>query len=150
MNLDLRLDELDEQNCVAMWVRKTVVYFYPPLPEVVQTGCKVVTRSGETVKHCRCLLDDRNNVYYTGVVNGDELKWDLAGRFVNPYTDSPFDLFVAERYFDPQWKQKIKLSNAEWASQYQKKHPSVKVPEKEHKFAENRTEIDKINEELEF
>ena len=139
--------ELDEQNCIAMYVRKTVVFFYPPTPEVVQTGCKVVTRKGETVKHCKCLLDDRNNVYYTGTVNGNELKWDTAGRFVNPYKDSPFDLYVAERYFDPLWKKKINLSNAEWAEKYQHEHPDVKIPQREFKMTDYRLDAEEMNKE---
>lgn len=122
-------DEM-ERNCVAVVQRRNVLYLYPIDKNVLAGGAKVMTRDGRLVKHVRLVTDSKGDSYYTGELDKQLLRWDSAGRFAGPYRNHANDLFIPERYFDPEWKLKIHLTNSEWALQYERPHPNVKKPEK--------------------
>ena len=119
------LVEPDESKCIALRVRSTIVFAYPWCEEVGKHNPKVVTRTGEIVKHVQPAMKDGEKIL-TGELDGQRLTWGIDGRFEG---DESKDLFVFERYFDAQWKSKIKLSHGEWALKYQKPHKGVKIPD---------------------
>ena len=119
--------EPDESQCVAMRSRTAIIFCYPFNKEVWKTGPKILTRDGRVVKKVR--MGGSNGVeVVVGILDGEELRWDSAGRFEGPYKDSPLDLMISERYFYSDWKDHIKMSNAEWAVTFGRPHPNVKIP----------------------
>ena len=120
--------ELDESKCIALRVRSTIVFYYPICEEIIKQKPKVVTRTGELVKHVEIALKDGVKII-VGELNEEKLTWDINGRFIDEYEDSDKDLYVAERYWDKHWRDKIKLSNGEFAVRYQRPHPDVEIPE---------------------
>jgi hypothetical protein len=120
-------DEL-EDRCIAVKSKTSYIYCYPICPEVLKAGCKVITRDGRVVKKVAYGNSCGVNVY-VGILDGQEMRWDEAGRFVGPYEDSPNDLYVAHRYWFKDWRNHIKLSHAEWNLRFETKHPTVKLPE---------------------
>lgn len=115
-----------EMLCIAQKSRTAVIYLYPFVKEVWKHGAKVVTRDGRTVKRVQCGSQGGNDVV-VGILDGEELRWDGAGRFKSPYENDPRDLFITERYFRRDWKSWIKLSNAEWAIKFGRPHPYAKL-----------------------
>lgn len=120
-------DEL-EDRCIAVKSKTAYIYCYPICPEVLKAGCKVITRSGRVVKKVAHGNSCGVNVY-VGILDGQEMRWDEAGRFIGPYEDSPNDLYVPNRYWYKDWRNYIKLSNAEWELRFGRPHPTVKLPE---------------------
>lgn len=122
-------DEMERQ-CIAIIKRSVIIYMYPFDVNVAKTKCKVMTRSGKVVKQVEIA---RNYVaggrIVTGVVDGTRMVWDENGKFRDVYSQDENDLFIPERYFDPEWKRHIKLSNSEWASKFERKHPYTKKPQ---------------------
>lgn len=109
-----------EKLCVAVRKHGNTVYMYPFDADVARTHAKVVTRDGKhTVKQ---LMINTEDDCITGLIDGNMMKWDIAGRYRSPYVNSPWDLFIPERYFDPDWKSKIKMSNADWQEAYGREH----------------------------
>lgn len=123
-------DEM-ERECIAIWKHSTTIFMYPFSTEVFRRGCKVLTRDGRKVRKIEVSRDwVAGGHIVTGELDGKRYKWTEGGRFRDAYTEDANDLYIPERYFDPQWKEKIKLSNFEWASKYQKEHPYTKIPER--------------------
>ena len=120
-------DEL-EDRCIAVKSKTAYIFCYPICPEVLKAGCKVITRDGRVVKKVAHGNSCGVNVY-VGILDGQEMRWDEAGRFIGPYEDSPNDLYVSERYWYKDWRNNIKLSNAEWELRFGRPHPTVKLPE---------------------
>lgn len=116
-------DEMEEK-CLALKGKGVTLYIYPFNAEVASTGAKVLTRDGRTVKRIR-VAAGRNGDIVTGILDGETLQWDIHGRFSSPYLNDSRDLYIPERYFDPDWKQLIRTSNAEWAINYQRPHKNV-------------------------
>ena len=114
-----------EDSCIVIRSKTAYVYCYPINKEVLASGAKVVTRDGKTVK--RVQLDSTG---YTGILDGEEVMWDSAGRYIGPYKDSPNDLYICERYFRKDWQEHIQMGNAEWAFRYGRLHPGVKMPKR--------------------
>lgn len=127
-NLIVDLDSL-EPLCIAMRSRTAIIFCYPICKEVLKTGCKVLSRDGRVVKKVRTGTSAGQDVY-VGILDGEELKWDSAGRYAGPYKDTPNDLFVPERYFYQDWKTNIGMSNSEWAVKFGRPHPTVAIPYK--------------------
>lgn len=128
METYIDLDEL-ESKCIAMRSRTSIIYCYPFQHIAVKLGAKIVTRDGRTVKKVR--VGTSNGVQaVVGIIDGEELKWDAAGRFNGPYIDDEKDLYVPERYFFKDCKSTIKMSNAEWYSTHDRRHPKVKIQER--------------------
>lgn len=119
------LVEPDESKCIALRVRSTIVFAYPWCEEVGKHNPKVVTRTGELVKHVQPAIKDGEKIL-TGELDGQRLTWGIDGRFDG---DDSKDLFVFERYWDAQWKSRIKLSHGEWALKYQREHKYVTIPD---------------------
>ena len=119
------LVEPDESKCIALRVRSTIVFAYPWCEEVGKHNPKVVTRTGELVKHVQPAMKDGEKIL-TGELDGQRLTWGIDGRFEG---DESKDLFVYERYWDKSWKSRIKMSHGEWALKYQRPHPTVKIPD---------------------
>ena len=119
------LVEPDESKCIALRVRSTIVFAYPWCEEVGKHNPKVVTRTGEIVKHVQPAMKDGEKIL-TGELDGQRLSWDIDGRFEG---DESKDLFVYERYWDKSWKSRIKMSHGEWEIKYGKRHPDVKIPD---------------------
>lgn len=118
----------DEGKCIAMRVKSTIVFFYPVCEEILKYKPKVVTRSGKTVYRIGFAMRDGEKII-VGELDGVPLTWDISGRHISPYEDSPLDLYCAERYWDRQWRDKIKMSNGEFAVRYQRPHPYAQIPE---------------------
>jgi hypothetical protein len=119
-------DEL-EDRCIAVKSKTAYIFCYPICPEVLKAGCKVITREGRVVKKVAHGNSCGVNVY-VGILDGQEMRWDEAGRFIGPYEDSPNDLYVSERYWYKDWRNYIKLSNADWELRFGRPHPTVKIP----------------------
>ena len=117
--------EPDESECIALRVRSTIVFAYPWCEEVGKHNPKVVTRTGELVKHVQPAMKDGEKIL-TGELDGQRLTWGIDGRFEG---DGSKDLFVYERYWDKSWKSKITLSHGEWEIKYGKRHQDVKMPD---------------------
>ena len=117
--------EPDESKCIALRVRSTIVFAYPWCEEVGKHNPKVVTRTGEIVKHVQPAMKDGEKIL-TGELDGQRLTWGIDGRFEG---DDSNDLFVYERYWDKSWKSRIKMSHGEWALKYQRHHPTAKIPD---------------------
>lgn len=118
------MDEL-EPFCIALRVRSTIVFAYPWCEEVGKHNPKVVTRTGELVKHVQPAIKDGEKIL-TGELDGQRLTWGIDGRF---YGDESKDLFIYERYWDKSWKSRIKMSHGEWSLKYQRPHPTVQIPD---------------------
>lgn len=118
------IDEALERLCIAVRRNGTVLYLYPVDMELVRQGAQVLTRSGVTVRRLHLRDDGRIG----GVLGAEELTWDAAGRFIGPYLDHDNDLYISERYFDPRWKYKRRMSNAEWSAAYGREHPFCAPP----------------------
>lgn len=110
---------------VAARARGTVVYLYPFVPEAFRCGMRVLTRDGRVVKRVR-VGGSGPHAVVVGILDGEELRWDRAGRFSGPYRDDPRDLFVPERYMYTDWKETISMSNGEWAARFGKAHPGAR------------------------
>ena len=119
--------EPDESQCIAMRSHTAIIFCYPFNKEVAKLGPKITTRDGRVVKKVRMGASAGVDVI-VGILDGEELKWDAAGRFAGPYEDHPNDLYISERYFMSDWKEHIKMSSAEWAVTYGRPHPGVKIP----------------------
>ena len=119
------ISPLDESKCIALRVRSTIVFAYPWCEEVGRHKPKVVTRTGEIVKHVQPAMKDGEKIL-TGELDGQRLTWGIDGRFEG---DESKDLFVYERYWDKSWKSRIKMSHGEWALKYQRPHSTVKIPD---------------------
>ena len=128
-NLLVNLDEL-EPFCVAMRSRTSIIYLYPFQKVVWKNGAKIITRDGRVVKKLRMGGSGGVDVI-VGILDGEELRWDAAGRFYGPYKDSPLDLMFPERYAYRNWKEHIGMSNAEWAVNFGRPHPGVKMPKRD-------------------
>lgn len=113
-----------EDKCIAIRSKTIYIFCYPIVSEVLGKDCKVVCRDGRTVKKVKQTYDG-----YSGIVDGVEYHWDTAGRYVNPYIDSPLDLFVPERYFRKKRREEVMMSNTEYTIRYGRPHPTVKIPE---------------------
>lgn len=122
------LVEPDESKCIALRVRSTIVFAYPWCEEVGKHNPKVVTRTGELVKHIQPAIKDGEKIL-VGELNGERLTWDTYGKFLGDCEDDSKNLYIFERYWDAQWKSRIKLSHGEWALKYQRKHPTAKIPD---------------------
>ena len=116
-----------EDRCIVLRSRTAYVYCYPFCKEVWKTGAKIVTRSGQTVKKVQIGSSNGEEVI-VGILGGQELKWDAAGRYKSPYIDDENDLMIYERYFYKDWKSHIKLSHADWELRFGRPHPTVKIP----------------------
>lgn len=112
-----------EDKCIAIRSKTAYIFCYPIVPEVLATGCKVMTRTGQTVKKVQQVQDG-----YVGILDGEELHWDRAGRYSGPYKDDQRDLFISERFFRKDWQANIKMSNAEYVVRFGRLHPTVKIP----------------------
>lgn len=121
------MDEL-EPFCIALRVRSTIVFAYPWREEVGKHNPKVVTRNGELVKHVQPAMKDGEKIL-TGELDGVRLTWDINGKFLGDCEDDSNNLYIFERYWDSQWKGKIRLSHGEWALKYQREHKYVKIPD---------------------
>ena len=119
------MDEL-EDRCIAMRVHSAIIYCYPFVEEVAKHGAKIMTASGKVVKHVQPAMQDDKRVI-VGELEGERLVWDIDGNSASE--DETLRLCIPERYFDCHWKSRIKMSNSEWALKYQRKHPTVKIPD---------------------
>ena len=122
------LVEPDESKCIALRVRSTIVFAYPWCEEVGKHNPKVVTRTGELVKHVQPAMKDGEKIL-TGELDGQRLTWGIDGKFLGDCEDDSKNLYIFERYWDSQWKGKIRLSHGEWCLKYQRPHPTVKIPD---------------------
>jgi hypothetical protein len=116
-----------EDKCICMRSKTAYVYLYPFVPEAYQVGMKVMTRDGRLVKKVR-VGGEGPKAIVVGILDGEELRWDAAGRFEGPYKNSPNDLFIQERYLQKDWRLHMSMSNAEWAIRFGIPHPTVKIP----------------------
>jgi len=119
--------EPDESKCIAIRIKATIVFAYPVCKEVLEYSPKVITRTGQVVKNVKPAKRDGENIL-VGEIDGERLIWDENGTYQGD-KDSELNLFVPERYFDKRWRDKIKISNGEWALKYQRQHPTVAIPE---------------------
>ena len=119
------MDEL-EDRCIAMRVHSAIIYCYPFVEEVAKHGAKIMTASGKVVKHVQPAMQDDKRVI-VGELEGERLVWDIDGNSASG--DETLRLCIPERYYDCNWKSRIKMSNSEWALKYQRKHPTVKIPD---------------------
>lgn len=117
---------LDEERCVAIRIRSCVVYCYPICKAVLEHGPKVLTKGGKVVKRVQYADGKDGGEVITGLLDGERLFWDAEGRFKGG--GGEMELVVPERYFDREWKNRIKMSNGDWALKYQRPHPTVAVP----------------------
>lgn len=127
------LDELEER-CIAMRVHSAIIYCYPFKEEVAKHGAKILTASGKVVKHVQPATKwDKDGIpqkrVIIGELEGERLLWDTEGNLLGDDKDGSMRLVIPQRYFDKQWKNKIKLSNGEWEIKYGTKHPSAKLPD---------------------
>lgn len=116
-----------EDKCICMRSKTAYIFCYPFMPDVWQSGMKVLTRDGRVVKKVR-VGGEAGRQTVIGILDGEELRWDAAGRFEGPYKDSPNDLFLQDRYLMKDWRQNMAMSNAEWALRFGRPHPKVKIP----------------------
>lgn len=114
--------DMYEEQCECIRAHTAYVYTYPFVREVWQTGCKVVDRRGRTIRKIQEVHDG-----FVGILDGEEMHWDVAGRYVGPYTDSPNDMRIPERFFRKNWQIDMQMSNAEWTMRYGRQHPYVKA-----------------------
>lgn len=128
METYIDLDAL-ESKCIAMRSRSAIIYCYPFNDIAVKIGAKILTRDGRVVKKVRTGTSNGVQVV-VGILDGEELKWDAAGRFNGPYIDDVKDLFVPERYFFKDWKSTMKMSYSEWYATHERRHPYVNIPER--------------------
>ena len=119
------LDEL-EDRCIAMRVHSAIIYCYPFVEEVAKHGAKIMTASGKVVKHVQPAMQDDKRVI-VGELEGERLVWDIDGNSASG--DETLRLCIPERYYDCNWKSRIKLSNSEWCLKYQREHKYVKIPD---------------------
>lgn len=112
-----------EEVCIVIRTRTAYCYAYPFNQTVWESGAKVVTRDGRTVKKVRV---EGEGIH--GLLDGEEREWDNAGRSEGPYRDTPEDLYILERYFYKDWPQDLRMSNAEWTLRYGRRHPFAKIP----------------------
>ena len=117
-----------EDLCVCVKSKTAYIYAYPFVKDVWKSGAKVITRSGKTVKKV-CIGSSNGEDVIVGILDGQELKWDAAGRFKGPYIEDENDLMICERYWYKDWRNYIKLSNADWELRFGRPHPTVKLPE---------------------
>lgn len=111
-----------EDRCIAVRSKTAYIYCYPLNYDILATGAKVITRDGRTVK--KVVLEPSG---YTGLLEGKEEHWDIAGRYIDAYRDSPNDLYIPERFFRKDWQTTIRMSNAEYAIRYGRRHPKAKI-----------------------
>lgn len=121
------LDAL-EPKCIAIRIHSTIVYCYPYMQEVADHNPKILTRSGKVVKKVQPAIKDGVQLV-TGILDDQRLVWDANGWFDGD-EENELSLVIPERYWDMQWKQRIKISNGDWAVKYQRRHPFCKVPER--------------------
>lgn len=139
-----------EDLCIAIKVKKNIIYAYPFDYDVAATGAKVITRKGKTVHGIQKVEKDGDS-FITGIFNDTRLKWDIAGRFRSPYANDYRDLYIHERYFDPDWKSKMKMTNTEWQKQFGRKHeakPEYPTYEDYNSYVNNEVsmkELDELN-----
>lgn len=129
----VNLDEL-EDRCIALRVHSTIIYCYPFVEEVAKHGAKIMTASGKVVKHVQPATHGSEDTlkirFIIGEFDGERLAWDVKGNFMGEDKDGSMRLVIPQRYFDKQWKSKIKISNGEWEIKYGTKHPTVKVEDR--------------------
>lgn len=116
-----------EPYCVAIRVHSTIVFMYPFMEVAAKHNPKIVTKNGEVVKHVQPATDEGKRII-VGELNGEMLTWDTNGKFLGDCEDDGKNLYIFERYWDAQWKSRIKLSHSEWCLKYQRPHPTVEVP----------------------
>lgn len=119
------MDEL-EDRVIAMRIRSCIIFCYPFVEEVAKHGAKILTASGKVVKHVQPAIKDGEKII-VGELDGKRLVWDIDGNSASG--DETLRLCIPERYFMCSWKSFIKLSNGEFALKYQRKHPTVKIPD---------------------
>ena len=129
----VNLDEL-EDKVIAMRVHSAIIYCYPFMEEVAKHGAKILTASGKVVKHVQPATRGCDDVFpkeriIVGELDGERLVWDTEGNLLGEDKDGSMRLVIPQRYFDKQWKSKIKLSNGEWEIKYGTTHPTVKIPD---------------------
>lgn len=117
-----------EPFCIALRVRSTIVFMYPFMEVAAKHNPKIVTKRGELVKHIQPATNECKRII-VGELNGERLTWDTNGKFLGDCEDDSKNLYIFERYWDAQWKSRIKLSHGEWALKYQRPHPNVKIPD---------------------
>lgn len=125
------LEDMDamEPFCTAVRVRSVIVYCYPPTEKVLMQRPKVMLADGRVVKNVQIARRNGEKVI-VGVLDGETLVWDIGGRLCGGAEgDVKSRLLVPERYFDRHWRDKIKVSNGEWAVRWQRPHPSVALPQ---------------------
>lgn len=121
--------EPNEDECIAIRVKSTILYAYPINLKLLEVHPKVVTKTGELVKRVEIAIKDGVKVLI-GELNEERLVWDIDGHFIQDGVEnSEKNLYVFERYWDTQWRNRIKLSNGEWCIRYQRPHPNVQIPE---------------------
>lgn len=125
--------EPDEERCIALKIKSTIVYCYPICEAVLEHYPKVMTRLGKVVKKVQMAVRDSGKKVITGLLDEERLVWDEEGRY-NGDEDSDLNLYVPERYWDRDWKSKIKLSNGAWCLKYQRSHPYAKMPENRQRY----------------
>lgn len=119
-----------EDQIIAQRSRTAIIFLYPFIKEAYKYGMRVQTRDGRVVKKVR--VGGANGVdVVVGILDGEELRWDAAGRFLGPYQDDDRDLYIPERYMYKDWRENIGLSNSEWAMTFGKRHPGVKMPKRD-------------------
>lgn len=126
------LEDMDalEPLCIALRHRSAILFLYPYREKVAKQGAKIMTRDGRIVKRVHPAKDAEGNEVIVGELDGEGLVWDMAGRMAGAYHDDPRDLYIPERYFIRSWKDTIRMSNSEWALQFQRPHPTVEIPER--------------------
>ena len=124
------LEDMDalEPYCRAMRVRSTIIFCYPPTERVLEQKPKVVLPDGRLVKHVQIAIRNGEKVI-VGELDEERLVWDLRGKLIGDEYNDDMQLLIHERYFDRHWRDKIKLSNGEFAVRYQRPHPYVEIPE---------------------
>lgn len=123
------IEDWRERQCIAIRKSHTILYLYPFDMEVAENGARVMTRDGRTVRKVRVSYDEKRDCHVvTGILNDAVVTWDKAGRYRSPYLNHDNDLYIAERYFDPDWEDKIHLSHRKWNELYQRHHPYCKAP----------------------
>lgn len=125
MKMDQYIDDEMESRCLALRGKGQVMYIYPFVLDIALNGAKVITRDGRKVRNIRVIKEQDGSDTVYASLDGITLKWDAHGRYSGPYLNHANDLYIPERYFDPDWKQRIQLSNAEWAVNFQRQHHDV-------------------------
>ena len=115
-----------EDRVIAMRIRSCIVYCYPFVEEVAKHGAKILTASGKLVKHVQPAIKDGEKII-VGELDGQRLVWDIDGNSASG--DETLRLCIPERYYDCNWKSRIKMSNSEWALKYQREHKYAKIPD---------------------